>query len=52
MARWHALEILATDELADQEAVFAERLGVLQEAIEERLSAKMSAPGRAPDPVS
>jgi hypothetical protein len=45
MARWHALETLVTDELADQEAVFAERLGVLQEAIEERLSAKMSAPG-------
>ena len=30
MARWHALEILVTDELADQEAMFAERLGVHQ----------------------
>jgi hypothetical protein len=32
MARWYALEILVNDELADQEA------------IEERPSAKMSAP--------
>jgi hypothetical protein len=30
MARWHTLEILVTDQLADQEAVFAERLGVLR----------------------
>lgn len=46
MARWYALEILMTDEPADQGAVFAERLGVLQKAIEERLSAKMSALGK------
>jgi len=45
MARWLALEILVTDELADQDAVFAERLGVLRVSIEERPCAKMSAPG-------
>jgi hypothetical protein len=40
MARWLALEILITDEVAGQDDVLQERLGMLQEAIEERLRAR------------
>jgi hypothetical protein len=40
MARWLALEVLLTDELAGQDAALQERLLVLQERVEERLRAK------------
>jgi hypothetical protein len=40
MARWLALEVLMSDEIAGQDEVLQERLSVLQEAIEERLRAK------------
>jgi hypothetical protein len=42
MARWLALEVLMTDEVAVQDTVLAERLSVLQEVIEERLRTKTS----------
>ena len=40
IARWLALEVLMSDEIAGQDEVLQERLSVLQEAIEERLRAK------------
>jgi hypothetical protein len=40
MARWLALEVLMSDEIAGRDSVLQERLSVLQEAIEERLRAK------------
>lgn len=43
MTRWLALEVLLTDELAAQDDVLQERLGVLQEATEERLRARTAA---------
>jgi hypothetical protein len=42
MARWLALEVLMTDEVAVQDTVLAERLSLLQEVIEERLRIKTS----------
>lgn len=40
MARWLALEVLMTDEVAGQDEVLVERLSVLQERVEEDLRAK------------
>lgn len=40
MARWLALEVLMSDEIAMLEDALQDRLSVLQEAIEERLRAK------------
>jgi hypothetical protein len=40
MARWLALEVLMTDELAGQDDLLLERLSVLQERVEEDLRAK------------
>lgn len=40
MARWLALEVLMTDEIAAQDDLLQERLSVLQERVEEDLRAK------------
>jgi hypothetical protein len=48
MARWLALEVLLTDEIANQDDLLLERLSVLQERVEEDLRAKTAAAaGRA-----
>jgi hypothetical protein len=44
MARWLALEVLMTDEIANQDDLLMERLSVLQERVEEELRAKTAAP--------
>lgn len=49
MARWLALEVLMTDEIANQDALLMERLSVLQEQVEEDLRAK-TAPAASPEP--
>ena len=45
MARWLALEVLLTDEIAAQDDLLIDRLSVLQERVEEDLRAK-TAPAR------
>jgi len=48
MARWLALEVLMTDEIANQDDLLMERLSVLQEQVEEDLRAK-TAPAGSPE---
>ncbi len=48
MARWLALEVLMTDEVAGQDYVLQERLSVLQETVEQRLRAKTGGSLREP----
>jgi hypothetical protein len=43
MARWLAVEVLITDELAAQDETLTDRLLALQETIEARLRAKTGA---------
>jgi hypothetical protein len=43
MARWLAVEVLITDELAAQDEALTDRLLALQETIEARLRAKTGA---------
>jgi hypothetical protein len=40
MARWLALEVLLTDDVAGQDALLLERLSLLQEQVEQDLRAK------------
>lgn len=40
IARWLALEVLLTDEIANQDTLLLERLSLLQERVEEDLRAK------------
>jgi hypothetical protein len=42
MARWLALEVLMSDEVAMQDAVLQDRLGILQDVIEGRLRAQVA----------
>jgi hypothetical protein len=44
MARWLALEVLMTDEIANQDDLLMERLSLLQEQVEEDLRAKTTGP--------
>jgi hypothetical protein len=44
MARWLALEVLMTDEIANQDDLLLERLSLLQEQVEEDLRAKTTRP--------
>jgi hypothetical protein len=42
MARWLALEVLMSDEVAMQDAVLQDRLGILQDVIEKQLRAQVA----------
>ncbi len=47
MARWLALEVLLTDEIAAQDDLLMERLSLLQEQVEQDLRAKTAHPSES-----